>query len=56
MILPVVLCGYETSSFILIEENNLRLFENRVQRKLLSPKEDEVLDGWRNVHVEFYDF
>jgi len=55
MILPVVLYGCETSSFILIDENNLRLFENMVLRKLLSPKEDEVLDGWSNVHVEFYD-
>jgi len=56
MILPVVLYEYETSSFILREVNNLRLFENRVLRKLLSSKEDEVLDGWRNVHEEFYDF
>jgi hypothetical protein len=56
MISPVVLYGYETSSFMLREENNVGFFDNRVLRKLLSPKEDEVLEGWRNVHEEFYDF
>jgi hypothetical protein len=39
-----------------MEENNPRLFENRVLRKLLSPNKDEVLDGWKNVHEELYDF
>jgi hypothetical protein len=57
MILPVAFfILYETSSFIQNEENNLRFFENRVLRKLLSPKEGEVLDDWRNVLEKFYDF
>jgi len=56
MILRVVLHGYETSSLILREENNQGLLENRVLKKLLSPKQDEVLDGWRNVLEECYDF
>jgi hypothetical protein len=56
MILRVVLHGYETSSLIRRKGNNQRLFENRVLRKLLSSKQDEVLDGWRNMHEEFSDF
>jgi len=42
IILPVVLYGHETPSLILWEENKLRVFENRVLRKLFGPKRDEV--------------
>ena len=34
IILPVVLCGYETWSLTLREERGLRVCENRVQRNL----------------------
>jgi hypothetical protein len=42
IILPVVLYGYETWSFKLREEHRLRVFENRVLRRIFGPKRDEV--------------
>jgi hypothetical protein len=41
----LVLYGYETSSLILIEK--LRMFENRVLRRIFGPKRDEVKGGWK---------
>jgi hypothetical protein len=41
IILPVVLCGCETWSLTLREERRLRMFENRVLRRVFGPKEDE---------------
>jgi hypothetical protein len=34
------------------EENGLRVFENRVLRKIFGPKRDEVIGGWRKLHNE----
>jgi hypothetical protein len=36
------------------EEHRLRVFENRVLRRIFGPKEDEVTGrgGWRKVHNE----
>jgi hypothetical protein len=42
IILPVVLCGYETWSFTLREEQRLRVFVNRMLRRIFGPKRDEV--------------
>jgi len=42
IILPVVLYGCETWSLTLREERSLRVFENRVLRRMLGPKRDEV--------------
>jgi hypothetical protein len=42
IILPVVLYGCETWSLILREEHRLRVFENRVVRRVFGPKRDEV--------------
>jgi hypothetical protein len=42
IILPVVLCGCETWYLTLREENRLRVFENRVLRRIFEPKRDEV--------------
>ena len=42
IILPVVLCGCETWSLALREESRLRVFENRVLRRIFGPKRDEV--------------
>jgi hypothetical protein len=42
IILPVVLYGCETWSFPLREENRLRVFDNRVLRRIFGPKRDEV--------------
>jgi hypothetical protein len=40
--LPVVLCGCETWSLTLREEHRMRVFENRVLRRIFGPKKDEV--------------
>jgi hypothetical protein len=49
VILPVVLYGYETWSLTLWEEHRLRVFENRVLRRIFGPKREE--DGsWRKLH------
>ena len=43
IILPVVLYGCETWSLTLREEQRLRVFENRVLRRIFGPKRDEVM-------------
>jgi len=42
IILPVFLNGVETWSLTLREERRLRVFENRVLRRLFGPKRDEI--------------
>jgi len=42
IILPVVLYGCENWSLILREKRRLRLFENRVLRRIFGPRRDEV--------------
>jgi hypothetical protein len=34
------------------EEHRLRVFENRVLRRIFGPKRDEVTRGWRKLHNE----
>jgi hypothetical protein len=46
----VVLYGCETWSLTLREEHKLRVFENRVLRKIFGLKRDEVIGGWRKLH------
>jgi hypothetical protein len=49
VILQIVLYGRETWSLILRVKHRLRVFENRVLRKIYGPKREE--DGsWRKVH------
>ena len=48
IILPVVLYGCETWSLILREERRLRVFENRVLRRVFGPKRDEVKGNGEN--------
>jgi hypothetical protein len=43
VILPVVSCGCETWSLTLREGHRVRVFENRVQRKIFGPQRDEVM-------------
>jgi len=50
IILPVVLYGCETWSLILREERRLRVFENRVLRRVFGSKRDEVTGEWRKLH------
>jgi hypothetical protein len=52
IILPVVLYGCETWSLTLREEHRLRVFENRVLRKIFGPKRGEVTGEWRKLHNE----
>jgi len=42
VILPVVLYGRETSSLTLREEHTLKVFGNRVLRRIFEPKSEEV--------------
>ena len=44
--------GCETWSLTLREERRLRVFENRVLRKVFGPKRDEVTGEWRKLHNE----
>ena len=52
IILRVVLYGCETWLLTLREEHRLRVFENRVLRRLFGPKRDEVIEKWRKLHNE----
>ena len=52
IILPVVLYGCETWSLTLREEHRLRVFENRVLRRIFGPKRDGVTGEWRKLHNE----
>jgi hypothetical protein len=52
IILPVVLYGCGTWSSTLREEHRLRVFENRVLRRIFGPKRDEVTGEWRKLHNE----
>ena len=44
--------GFKTWSLILREEPRLRVFENRVLRRIFGPKRDEVTGEWRKLHNE----
>ena len=48
----LALYGCETWLLTLREERRLRVFENRVLRRLYGPKRDEVTGEWRKLHNE----
>jgi len=52
IILPVVLYGHETWSLTLREERRLRVFENRLLRRVFGSKRDAVTGEWRKLHNE----
>jgi hypothetical protein len=52
IILPLVLYGCETWSLISRVECRLRVFDNRVLRRVFGPKRDEVTAEWRKLHNE----
>jgi len=52
IILPVVLYGCETWSLTLREVRRLRVFENRVLRRVFGPKRNEVTEERRKLHGE----
>jgi hypothetical protein len=35
-----------------MEEHRLRIFENRMRRRIFGPKRDEIVGGWRKLHNE----
>jgi len=49
---PLVLYGFETWSLTLREERWLRVFENRVLRRVFGAERDEVTGEWRKLHNE----
>ncbi|KAJ4436680.1 hypothetical protein ANN_16811 [Periplaneta americana] len=50
IILPVLLYGCQTWTLTLREEHRLRVFENKVLRKIFGAKRDEVTGEWRKLH------
>ena len=50
--MPVVLYGCETWLLTFREDRRLRVFENRVLRRIFGPKRDEVTREWRKLHNE----
>ena len=52
IILPVVLYGCETWSLTLREERRLRVFQNKMLRRIFGPRRDEVTGDWRSLHNE----
>ena len=55
IILSVVLYVCETWSLTLREENRLRVFENRVLRRIFGPMMDVVTGEWRRLHNEEFN-
>jgi hypothetical protein len=45
-----MLYGCETWSLTLREEHRLRVFENRVLKRIFGPTRDEVTGEWRKLH------
>jgi hypothetical protein len=52
IILPVVLYGCVAWPLTLREEHRLRVFENRVLRRIFGPKREKVVGGLRRMHNE----
>jgi hypothetical protein len=50
IILPVIFYGCETWSLTLREEHRLRVFENRVLKRIFGPKRDQITGEWRKLH------
>jgi len=52
ILLSFVVYGCETWSLILRDQRRLRVFENRVLRRLLGPTWDEVKSEWKKLYNE----
>jgi hypothetical protein len=48
----VVLYGCKTWSLTLREEYRLRVFQDRVLRRIFGLKREEMMGGWRKMHNE----
>jgi len=47
-----MLYGYESWSSSLADEHKLRVFENKVLRKIYGPKRNGMTGEWRRLHNE----
>jgi hypothetical protein len=52
IIFLAVLYGCKTWSLPLQEKHRLRVFENRMLKRIFGPKRDEVTGDWRKLHNE----
>jgi hypothetical protein len=52
IILPLVLYLCETWSLTLREEHGLKVFKNRVLKRIFGMKRDKVMGWWRKLHNE----
>jgi len=50
--LPVILYEYETWSFTPRVEHRLKLFQNKVLRRIFGPKIEEAVGSWIRLHNE----
>ena len=50
IVLPVVFYGCKSWSLTFTEEHRLRVFENKVLRKIFGAKRDEITGEWRKLH------
>ena len=50
MILSVFCYGFRTWCVTLREKRRLRLFENRVLRRIFGPQKDDVTEEWRRLN------
>jgi hypothetical protein len=53
--LSVVLYRCETWSITSREEHRLRVFENRMLRRIFASKREEVAEGWRRLNNRFIE-
>jgi hypothetical protein len=51
----VVVYGYETWSLALREQHRLRVFENRMLRRIFGPTRNDMMEEWRKLHDELRD-
>jgi hypothetical protein len=53
----IACCFYGCEAWLLIlrKERGLRVFENRVLRRIFGPKRDEVTREWKKLHNEELD-
>jgi hypothetical protein len=49
-VILLVLNGCETWSLTFREKRRLRVFENRVLRRIFGPKRDKITGEWRRLH------
>jgi len=52
IILPVALYGCETWSLTLREKSRLRVYENRMLRRIFGSKRDELAEEWKTLNSE----